>query len=226
MRRFSQTLLAALVFLVGALPASGQGSAPQAEDLPRLNLLLDVLAHVPPAAAQDAIKQLSPKDLDGLIWLIRVRSVLEGASVDASPTRTYPSYSQPTRVFTPAAPFQQPIARRQSAVITTNPYLGTPISPYDPRVNAYSPQGANNPYTTDGGKIYGTDGTYLGKLNANKYDPESVANPYGKYGSPYSPTSINNPYSQYGSPYSSRSAKNPYTTTPPIVIYGDTTKRD
>jgi len=91
-------------------------------------------------------------------------------------------------------------------------------------VNEYSPTGANNPYTTNGGKIYGSDGTYLGKLNANPYDPESVANPYGKYGSPYSPTSIRNPYSTYGSPYSSKSATNPYTTTPPRVIYGDTTR--
>ena len=40
-------------------------------------------------------------------------------------------------------------------------------------------------------KPWGTSG----KLNANKYDPESVSNPYGKYGSKYSPNSINNPYS-------------------------------
>lgn len=95
-----------------------------------------------------------------------------------------------------------PVAEGQTsssntAVITTNPYLGTPISEYDQRVSRYSPYGAQNPYTTRGGRIYGQDGTYLGRLNANQYDSESVANPYGRYGSPYSSTSINNPYSRY-----------------------------
>lgn len=70
-----------------------------------------------------------------------------------------------------------------------------------------------------GGRVYGADGTYLGRLNANRYDPESVSNPYGTYGSTYSPTSINNPYSAYGSPYSSNSARNPYASTPPVVVY-------
>jgi hypothetical protein len=61
---------------------------------------------------------------------------------------------------------------------------------------------------------------YLGNLNANSYDPNSVSNPYGRYGSPYSPDSINNPYGQYGSPYSPNSVTNPYATGPdtPRVI--------
>jgi hypothetical protein len=103
--------------------------------------------------------------------------------------------------------------------LTANPYLGQSVSPYDARVSPYSSQGAMNPYTTGGGEIYAQDGTYLGRLNSNRYDPESVANPYGTYGSPYSSESINNPYSQYGSPYSSLSPNNPYTTTPPVVVY-------
>lgn len=61
-------------------------------------------------------------------------------------------------------------------------------------------------------------GTYLGNLNSNRYDPNSVANPYGQYGSPYSSNSINNPYGQYGSPYSPNSARNPYATQGPIII--------
>lgn len=36
--------------------------------------------------------------------------------------------------------------------------------------------------------------TYLGDLSANKYDPNSVSNPYGQYGSKYSPTSARNSY--------------------------------
>ena len=60
--------------------------------------------------------------------------------------------------------------------------------------------------------LYARDGTYLGEMNANPYDANSISNPYGKYGSPYSPTSIKNPYSKYGSPYSTESVNNPYVT--------------
>lgn len=67
--------------------------------------------------------------------------------------------------------------------------------------------------------IVSPDGQYLGNLNSNEYDPNSVANPYGRYGSPYSPDSINNTYGQYGSPYSPDSATNPYTTGGPKIIF-------
>lgn len=70
-------------------------------------------------------------------------------------------------------------------------------------------------------EIYAPDGTYLGELNGNQYDPNSVADPYGQYGSPYAPNSINDPYGKYGSPYSPDSATNPYTVTlpaPPVVL--------
>lgn len=63
-----------------------------------------------------------------------------------------------------------------------------------------------------------SSGKYLGNLNSNRYDPNSVSNPYGRYGSQYSTDSINNPYSQYGSPYSNNSARNPYATQAPIVV--------
>ena len=56
-------------------------------------------------------------------------------------------------------------------------------------------------------KIIAPDGRYLGNLNSNRYDPNSVANPYGQYGSRYSPNSINNPYGQYGNPYSPNYAR-------------------
>jgi hypothetical protein len=84
-----------------------------------------------------------------------------------------------------------------ATLITENRYLGLPLSEYDSRVSR----------------------TYLGRLNANRYDPESVANPYGRYGSRYSSASINNPYSAYGSRYSNQSARNPYATEPPRVLY-------
>jgi hypothetical protein len=65
--------------------------------------------------------------------------------------------------------------------------------------------------------IVANDGQFLGKLSLNKFDPESILNPYGLYGSVYSATSIYNQYSTYGSPYSSLSPFNPYTFTPPII---------
>jgi len=64
-------------------------------------------------------------------------------------------------------------------------------------------------------------GKYLGNLSANPYDPDSVSNPTGQYGSPYSQDSINNPVGEYGSPYSDKSINNPYATNPPIIIDTD-----
>src|SRR5437016_1490725 len=63
-------------------------------------------------------------------------------------------------------------------------------------------------------------GKYLSNLSTNQYDPNSVNNPYGRYGSEYSADSIKNPYGQYGSRYSNDSANNPYATNPP-AIYGN-----
>lgn len=62
-----------------------------------------------------------------------------------------------------------------------------------------------------GVSLYADDGTYLGELNSNEYDPNSVSNPYGKYGNPYNADSINNPYGKYGNPYSPDSINNPYS---------------
>jgi len=64
-------------------------------------------------------------------------------------------------------------------------------------------------------------GKYLGTLSANPYDPDSVSNPTGQYGSPYSQDSINNPVGEYGSPYSDKSINNPYATNAPIIIDTD-----
>ena len=60
-------------------------------------------------------------------------------------------------------------------------------------------------------------GQYLGNLSANRFDPNSVSNPYGQYGSRYSPTSINNPYSACGSAYSPQGVRNPYATQAPVI---------
>ncbi len=62
----------------------------------------------------------------------------------------------------------------------------TPVAAFDFRGDADSP------------KIYSPQGQYLGNLNQNEFDPNSVANPYGRYGSEFSPDSVNNPYGPNG----------------------------
>jgi hypothetical protein len=59
-----------------------------------------------------------------------------------------------------------------------------------------------NPFGTyqNSPHIYAPNGTYLGNLNNNQFDPNSVSNPYGPHGSQFAPNSINNPYT-YGSPF-------------------------
>lgn len=89
-----------------------------------------------------------------------------------------------------------------------NPYgAGSPyktnglMNPYSQNGSKYSNKSWNNQYATDAPKIYDRKGNYRGKLSTNKYDADSVSNPYGKYGSKYSADSIKNPYGA-GSPYS------------------------
>jgi len=99
----------------------------------------------------------------------------------------------------------------------------------------FSPKSIKNPFSIPGSaaqseyssgsnspQLRGEDGTYLGRVNKNRYDPDSISNPYGRYGSKYSPDSVNNPYGKYGSPYSPYSATNPYATEAP-KIYAPTT---
>lgn len=58
-------------------------------------------------------------------------------------------------------------------------------------------------------------GKYLGNYNTNRYDPNSVNNEFGQYGSEFSSESINNEYGEYGSPYSNKSVNNPYASNAP-----------
>lgn len=69
--------------------------------------------------------------------------------------------------------------------------------------------------------VDGRTGKYLGNLNSNQFDPNSVSNKFGKYGSEFSPDSINNRFGQYGSRFSNDSVNNPYATNSPVVIDND-----
>ena len=76
----------------------------------------------------------------------------------------------------------------------------------------------DHPNFMHGKTVYDSKGNYLGKLSNNPYDPDSISNPYGKYGDPFSPDSINNPFGP-GDPYSAESPNNPYGDG--LLIYGD-----
>ncbi len=65
------------------------------------------------------------------------------------------------------------------------------------------------------------DRRFLGCLSCSRFDPDSVHNEFGHYGSRYSAYSIWNPYGRYGSPYSNFSPCNPYATRPPVVLDND-----
>lgn len=97
-------------------------------------------------------------------------------------------------------------------------YGNTVTNPYSAFGNRYSATSVTNRYAFDTPKIYAADGTYLGKLSTNKYDPESISNPYGLYGNKYG-NNLMNPYSAYGSKYSSQSWRNPYSTNAPKIYY-------
>jgi hypothetical protein len=85
---------------------------------------------------------------------------------------------------------------------TVNPYANNAVKPYTYGGGDYA-SGSNSP------KLYDSQGNFRGNLNSNPYDPDSVANPYGRYGSEYSSDSINNSYGA-GNPYNQDSPYNPY----------------
>jgi hypothetical protein len=89
-------------------------------------------------------------------------------------------------------------------------YIGNySTNPYAPEIEP-QPRGTfTNPYgnSSNSPRLYDSHGRFRGNLNTNQYDRDSVANPYGRYGSKYSEDSINNPYGA-GSPYNEDSPSN------------------
>jgi hypothetical protein len=86
------------------------------------------------------------------------------------------------------------------------------ISVNNPSSRYWSPlsnQSATNPYATEAPRLYDSNGNYRGRLSANRYDPDSTSNPFGRYGSRFSPDSINNHYGA-GNQYDVESPGNPY----------------
>ena len=84
-------------------------------------------------------------------------------------------------------------------------------NPDGPNGSEYFPNGvANSTYLKAGPRIFSANRRFLGRLNNNDTDLQSVNNPDGIYGSDTSYYSINNPDGPYGSPFSPRSANYPY----------------
>lgn len=69
-----------------------------------------------------------------------------------------------------------------------------------------------------GSQLKTPSGVFLGNVNRNKFDADSLVNPYGTHGNRYSAESIFNQYSQYGSPYGTESPYNKFSTTPPMFV--------
>jgi hypothetical protein len=74
----------------------------------------------------------------------------------------------------------------------------------------------------EGCKLVASDGTFLGIITWNEYDPNSIFNSVGRYGSSVSPTSIWNDVCQYGSDISSKSAFNDLASSPPLLVRDET----
>ena len=179
----------------------------------------------------------------GLIVLLTLMLTALVAPARAQVSDLYPSL-QPNPVFptwpalepvVPLPPDQSPAPRRYLGLLSANPLdpdsIANPWSRFGSRFasgsvynsfgvygNRFGPESARNPFATAAPLIYGLAGTYLGKLSANPYDPDSISNPYGRYGNPYSPDSVNNPYGRFGSSHSPYSTTNPYTTLAPLIF--------
>jgi len=68
--------------------------------------------------------------------------------------------------------------------------------------------------------IFAQDNQFLGFVNDNPFDSDSVCNRFGDYGSKFSATSIWNKFGTYGSGFGNLSAFDQFASTPPI-LYDD-----
>lgn len=90
-------------------------------------------------------------------------------------------------------------------------------NPYAPNANKNPPVGNQFANDSNSPKLYDNQGNFHGNLNNNKFDPNSVSNPYGRYGNKFSPDSINNPYGA-GNKFNNQAPSNKYGQG--LAIYG------
>jgi hypothetical protein len=90
------------------------------------------------------------------------------------------------------------------------------------RVQESASRAVNDSFESlEGAIIMAKDGQFLGKITTNEFDPNSLLNEFGKYGSEFSATSIFNSFSHYGSEFSNLSPYNEFTSTPPSIFKGN-----
>jgi len=87
-----------------------------------------------------------------------------------------------------------------SVIVTTRPELPPPLL---------------------GSAIIASDDTFLGLISRDWQDPDSISNPYERFGCPESPYSIWHTEGRWGNTYSPDSPWNPYATRPPRVYSGN-----
>ena len=71
-----------------------------------------------------------------------------------------------------------------------------------------------------GSTIVASDGTFLGVISTDRNDPDSISNPYGRFGSPESPYSIWNAGGRWGADSSFLSPWTSYANEPPAIYVG------
>lgn len=74
------------------------------------------------------------------------------------------------------------------------------------------------PVPYQGSFISANDGQFLGTISSNRFDLDSIANPFGTYGNTFSNLSIWNEFGTYGNTFSTMSPFNAFTTTPPVIV--------
>ncbi len=66
--------------------------------------------------------------------------------------------------------------------------------------------------------MFAADGTFLGNINANSFDVNSIANSFGTYGNTFNSLSIWNRFGPYGSTFGVLSPWNEFTNSPPMIF--------
>lgn len=117
---------------------------------------------------------------------------------------------RPTRPLLPIRPLRR----------LRMPNLPAPLQDeFEDNRNKYANQPSSYPNLDHlkGAEIVASDGTFLGQISKNRFHPNSIANPYGQFGSRYNSNSIFNRYGNYGSKYSQTSPFNRYAQAPPKI---------
>lgn len=148
-----------------------------------------------------------------------------------NPYSNYGSRYGTHSVYNPycAVPPKLIINGRSLGHVTVNRYVNDRISPeaFLNSLQNYLPALLGGKIT-DPGVVAGTtrtdayiaaaDGTFLGRLNPNRLDTDSIFNPFGPYGSKFSQTCIFNSFSSFGSQFAALSPYNRFTNTPPKIF--------